>query len=152
MALINCPECKKQISDKAETCPSCGFKNNLVCVRCGKKIGDKFIQSPEVKCDGKSYCQECADEWAKEVFEGQRKKEEQELESSIMKNKQGKGWLAFVIIVFIIIVLIISGRKSADDYSTKHSQWLKKPIDQWTMQDKQDYNNFAEWKNKQDSK
>lgn len=26
MALINCPECNKQISDKAEMCPNCGFK------------------------------------------------------------------------------------------------------------------------------
>lgn len=24
MALINCPECNKQISDRAVTCPSCG--------------------------------------------------------------------------------------------------------------------------------
>jgi len=24
MALIQCPECKKEISDRAETCPSCG--------------------------------------------------------------------------------------------------------------------------------
>ncbi len=26
MALINCPECGKQISDQAKTCPNCGFK------------------------------------------------------------------------------------------------------------------------------
>jgi hypothetical protein len=25
MALIHCPECQKEISDKARTCPSCGF-------------------------------------------------------------------------------------------------------------------------------
>ena len=25
MALINCPECEKQISDKAESCPNCGY-------------------------------------------------------------------------------------------------------------------------------
>lgn len=25
MALINCPECKKEISDQAKTCPHCGF-------------------------------------------------------------------------------------------------------------------------------
>jgi uncharacterized membrane protein len=25
MALINCPECKKQISDMAKVCPSCGY-------------------------------------------------------------------------------------------------------------------------------
>jgi len=24
MALINCPECSKQVSDKALTCPNCG--------------------------------------------------------------------------------------------------------------------------------
>lgn len=26
MALINCPECNKEISDKAETCINCGYK------------------------------------------------------------------------------------------------------------------------------
>ena len=26
MALINCPECNKEISDKAEICPHCGYK------------------------------------------------------------------------------------------------------------------------------
>lgn len=25
MALINCPECGKEISDKAESCPNCGY-------------------------------------------------------------------------------------------------------------------------------
>ena len=25
MALISCPECKKEISDRAHSCPSCGF-------------------------------------------------------------------------------------------------------------------------------
>ena len=25
MALINCPECHREISDKAESCPHCGF-------------------------------------------------------------------------------------------------------------------------------
>lgn len=26
MALINCPECKKEISDSAKSCPSCGYE------------------------------------------------------------------------------------------------------------------------------
>ncbi len=29
MALIKCNECGKEISDTAETCPSCGKKNNM---------------------------------------------------------------------------------------------------------------------------
>jgi len=28
MALINCPECQKEVSDKAATCPNCGFSIN----------------------------------------------------------------------------------------------------------------------------
>ena len=28
MALINCPECGKQISDKAEACPYCGLPSS----------------------------------------------------------------------------------------------------------------------------
>lgn len=39
MALIPCPECKKEISDQAEACPNCGFPLNrknpfdLVCIK-----------------------------------------------------------------------------------------------------------------------
>ena len=29
MALTQCPECHKEISDKADMCPHCGFKLNL---------------------------------------------------------------------------------------------------------------------------
>lgn len=29
MALITCPECKKQVSDKANSCPNCGYPMNL---------------------------------------------------------------------------------------------------------------------------
>ncbi len=38
MAIIKCPECGHQISDKAHVCPSCGVEiiNNIVrCARCG---------------------------------------------------------------------------------------------------------------------
>ena len=37
MALIKCPECKHEISDKAEICPNCGYN-----------VG-RFIKSPKVK-------------------------------------------------------------------------------------------------------
>lgn len=36
MALITCPECGKEISDKAENCPNCGYvlvKNELPKIR-----------------------------------------------------------------------------------------------------------------------
>lgn len=40
MALINCPECGKQISDAAQVCPDCGFPvgKTKYCQHCGQKI------------------------------------------------------------------------------------------------------------------
>lgn len=40
MALINCPECGKQISDKAPTCPNCGCPVNLDFLRSSKPLED----------------------------------------------------------------------------------------------------------------
>ena len=42
MALISCPQCGKQISDKAEKCPACQYemkkKNTVKCSECGNDI------------------------------------------------------------------------------------------------------------------
>lgn len=64
MALIKCPECGKEISDKASacvhcganltdasecTCPECGavvLEGNSICTKCGYPLAD------EVRCDG----------------------------------------------------------------------------------------------------
>lgn len=37
MALIKCPECGKQVSDKAPTCPGCGspIDTAIRCPKCG---------------------------------------------------------------------------------------------------------------------
>ncbi len=58
MALINCPECGKEISDQATSCPNCGTpikkgetkfcqhcggqidKECVVCPRCGKQVSE----------------------------------------------------------------------------------------------------------------
>ena len=36
MALINCPECKKEVSDSAESCPNCGhpISHKILCPNC----------------------------------------------------------------------------------------------------------------------
>lgn len=50
MALIKCPECGKEVSDKAKTCPNCGYPINeyvakkndkLICPQCGNSIVNK---------------------------------------------------------------------------------------------------------------
>lgn len=55
MALINCPECGREISDKAASCPHCGAvvkkkfcqhcgeqidADCIICPKCGKQVGD----------------------------------------------------------------------------------------------------------------
>lgn len=45
MSLINCPECNKEISDKAKSCPNCGYELPIMiygvycpkCLNCGIK-------------------------------------------------------------------------------------------------------------------
>ena len=49
MALIKCPECKKQVSDSAEACPHCGYKlkehePNYVGLSVEKSIRHHFIK------------------------------------------------------------------------------------------------------------
>lgn len=52
MALINCPECGKEISDKAVSCPNCGTPinnsaNQKFCQHCGEKIDKDCIICPK---------------------------------------------------------------------------------------------------------
>lgn len=39
MALIKCPECGNEVSDKAKNCPKCGnpIDTNVYCPKCGSK-------------------------------------------------------------------------------------------------------------------
>ena len=52
MGLIICPDCKKEISDKAESCPNCGRPMNAlpkkvkICAKCNKNgISSEFQQT-----------------------------------------------------------------------------------------------------------
>lgn len=38
MALISCPECEKEVSDKAKSCPNCGFP-----------FKEAYVQKVEIK-------------------------------------------------------------------------------------------------------
>lgn len=48
MALINCPECGKEISDKAVSCPNCGaIVKKKFCQHCGEQIDSDCIICPK---------------------------------------------------------------------------------------------------------
>lgn len=50
MALINCPECRKSISDSAELCPNCGIKLTKERMEEAKKIQQKQIETGTTGC------------------------------------------------------------------------------------------------------
>jgi uncharacterized membrane protein YvbJ len=57
MALIICPECGKQVSDKAEKCPQCGCPINLATVikektdfRTSTNVNSHIIVKPKEGC------------------------------------------------------------------------------------------------------
>jgi len=48
MALINCNECGKEISDKATSCPHCGAPvEKKFCIHCGSQIDKDCIVCPK---------------------------------------------------------------------------------------------------------
>ena len=51
MALINCPECGKQISDKAPACPNCGYPLELHIQQEQKKAMDEARKEKETSAE-----------------------------------------------------------------------------------------------------
>ena len=48
MALVKCRECGKEMSDTANICPHCGYKNNMIfCPECGNKISRNAAMCPK---------------------------------------------------------------------------------------------------------
>lgn len=69
MALINCPECEKQVSDKAKTCPNCGFPIENV-----DKVDEALLQFPELPNDlsiGKPITNWAGNTYFKGVYDGE---------------------------------------------------------------------------------
>ena len=53
MAIIKCPECGHQVSDKAATCPSCGvgIQGKITkCPECGEIVLNDQILCPNCHC------------------------------------------------------------------------------------------------------
>ena len=103
MALINCPQCGKEISEKALECPSCGFKitnedneakEHLKCEECGKEIPD-----------GETSCSSCGCPINADIKEELPQKVEIKNGNSpkLDSNKRNK------IIVVVAVILAIVG-------------------------------------------
>lgn len=78
MALIKCPECGKEISDKSEQCINCGFplKKDTICIINGKEIDLSFIFDENIEFVNKenmfgklTHCYYTEEKVVKEILE-----------------------------------------------------------------------------------
>jgi len=98
MALIKCPECQSEVSDKAKNCPKCGYpideiaKNEPsstgmnICPKCGKIIAGKE-KCPD--CGTKMINCHCTeDDWTTIMLEGSLEKWEQQMRMKYVVNSK----------------------------------------------------------------
>lgn len=112
MALINCPECSKEVSDKAEVCPNCGFGVARYIVRQNKI--EKIQEETEI--EAYLYVKQKKKE-EKEAAE-RKKREEENRKNSIYNEAVNKYTSASSLNVEKAEELFstISGWKDSDTY------------------------------------
>lgn len=106
MALVSCPECKKEVSDSAKSCPNCGFGIDAYFkkIQCDNEEAERRIEIEQDK---------------KNAEENMRKLEKERLNNIKMPPKPSSGILASLIIVLMWIIVfllaIVWANHPADD-------------------------------------
>lgn len=105
MALINCPECGKEISDNAASCPNCGTpignqkyckfcgeqidKDCVVCPKCGKQVENLGNSNPNIIVNNSSSASAAASASAT-------------VNTPIYRGKPKDKWIAFFLCLFTV--------------------------------------------------
>ena len=138
MALIECPNCRRQISDKAEKCPGCGYElpeiqevetesiedvKEIVCEECGTII-------PE----GATICPNCGCPISEDEVDGSVAEDDIENNIPTTKAQKIKLWLgdkkhvaalaAFILLIVVIAVVAINANIKAS-----YTKSLKSTVD-----------------------
>ena len=100
MAIIACPECGKEISDKAKSCPHCGYVlekekqiGKIICEECGTEFDDELDACPNCGCP---------------KIEEKKGKEPQKVEvTKVAVNK--KKLIAGIFVLVLIVGAIVGG-------------------------------------------
>jgi uncharacterized membrane protein YvbJ len=126
MALINCSNCGKEISDKALTCPGCGFSlekkidekdvEPILCDECGKEIEDG--------CDS---CSNCGCPVTKEQPEINVPQKVELAGISLPKNRKVSGKTVGIVItiVSILVIALIIGLIAKGDKKNQYHDTLQ---------------------------
>ena len=129
MALISCPNCGKQVSDKAPSCPSCGcvlFEeepkklNVIICEDCGFEVPDGVESCPNCGCpiENKQNIPKSED--------SVQKVEVTSVNVSVNKSRIIKI-LSIVLVLAVIIIAAVIGiqssskKKAVADYASNYN-------------------------------
>lgn len=126
MAIINCPECGQEISDKAKKC-----------IHCGKVFVEEEIIKEEIKCDQcgvvltetDEVCLNCGYPVKKNATENETKPQQVEV-ASIKMAKKTKRLILGIIIVLIICVAggvvykIYLDNKTEQEYQETYNEYI----------------------------
>ena len=96
MAIIKCIECGNDVSDKAESCPHCGYPVN-------KTIEESNLDKTVIQTN-----QLNDDEFKK------RKIEQSNLKRKVLENKKYLGILIGIVVCIIIVIVIVMLRGNED--------------------------------------
>jgi len=107
MALINCPYCGNQVSDKAETCVHCGKtlikgSDEKHCEECGTVLSEEDKVCPKCGCP---------------VVDRNIDQKPVEIEKKVtkeQKNEKNKYIIPIVAIVAILIISLLAGHKTGN--------------------------------------
>lgn len=105
MAMIKCPECGKEISDQAASCPNCGTpignkkfckfcggqidKDCVVCPKCGKQVENLGNNNPNIIVNNSSSASAAASASAT-------------IHTPINRGKPKDKWIAFFLCLFTV--------------------------------------------------
>lgn len=108
MALINCTECKAQISDKAKKCPKCGMpieiKETFKCFECGTEL-----EKGTKDCSNCGAEQEVKQEVKKEIIEEFQEVETLNTRVSIPTEAQPKRKKTILVVIIIVSIALFGG-------------------------------------------
>ena len=116
MALISCQECGKNISDKAEACPSCGCPNKaqlITCEECNSNVAAGIKACPVCGCPIKST-----------LFNKETQKESRKTIEGNKKIPKRRKWLkrfgyvgityGLIMIGYVVVMSIRMGTRSPE--------------------------------------
>lgn len=150
MSLIKCPECGKQVSDKANQCPECGYniKTNLL----KEKVSKKKEQFKNIILKNKTVCPSCGFEMTETKDICPECGSDIKKDNLVQKKYISPKYLVILAIVILFAIVFIGKDTSLKTYTKYVGENFQTLPDDFTCIDQDDglsyYSNISATKEK----